>query len=188
MGYQLSADDPFTFVMSTDSIDRYGDSVKQNWDLKSFKANPIALFSHSSSLPVGTWENVRVVSGQLIGKLKMAKQGTSELIDTIRSLLEQRILKAVSVGFVSHEQEPIDKEHPWEGSILDKNELLECSICSIPANSESLLQATKSMNITRQTRDLINASIKTIDSNGVSNQTIVNNANRIKILNLKGNT
>ena len=181
MGFQVSADDPFTFVMSTDTIDRYGDSVKQNWDLKSFKVNPIALFSHTASLPIGTWKSVRVVGNQLIGKLQMAKQGTSELIDTIRSLLEQGIIKAVSVGFVSHKQEPIDPEQPWAGYNLDKNELMECSVCSIPANSESLMLATKSMNITKQTRDFLNASVKTIDSSGVSNQTITNNKNRIKI-------
>ena len=75
MGYQLSADDPFTFIMSTDSIDSYGDSVKQNWDLKAFKNNPIALYVHKSDgLPIGTWESVGVVAGSLTGKLKMAKQ------------------------------------------------------------------------------------------------------------------
>jgi len=181
MGYQLSADDPFTFTMSTPDVDSYGDTVIQNWDLKQFKVNNIALYQHNSNLPIGTWENVRVMGGNLVGKLKMAKQGTSELIDTLRSLLEQGILKAVSVGFVSNKQEPLNKEKPWEGYRLDKNTLLETSLVSLPANGAALLQVTKSMNITQETKDLLSASM-TIETCSASPSKIATNKNQIEIL------
>jgi len=134
-----SADDPFKFIMSTDTVDRMGDIVKQDWNLNEFGRNPIALWQHNSSFPIGTWDHVRVEGGKLVGKLILAKAGTSKLIDEIRSLLEQRILKAVSIGFTPGSATPIDQKAPWNGSILKNNTLLECSLVSVPANSEALL-------------------------------------------------
>jgi len=134
-----SADDPFKFIMSTDTVDRMGDIVKQDWNLNEFAKNPIALWQHNSSFPIGTWDYVRVEGGRLVGKLILAKQGTSRLIDEIRSLIEQRIIQAVSVGFSPGSATPINKEKPWQGSILKNNTLLECSLVSVPANSEALL-------------------------------------------------
>ena len=72
--------DPFTFVLSDESVDRMGDTIRASgWDLTSFKSNPIALFGHSHDKPVGRWENVRVVGKRLVGTLKLAKPGTSDL-------------------------------------------------------------------------------------------------------------
>ena len=182
MGQQLNADDPFTFTMSTPDIDSYGDNVVQNWDLKQFKKNPIALWGHNNSaLPIGTWENVRKIGGNLTGKLRLAKQGTSEFIDSLRSLVEQGILKAVSVGFVSHKQEPIDKEKPWDGYRLDENKLLECSLVNIGAADGALIQATKSMNLTKETQDILSASM-TIETCSASPLKIATNKNQIEIL------
>lgn len=131
-----SADDPFKFIMSTASVDRMGDSVTQDFDLRAFRKNPIALFNHNSNFPIGTWQRVGVVSGALTGHLKLAKAGTSKLIDEVRSLLEQRILKAVSIGFTSSDATPIKN---GDGYTLSKNHLMECSLVSVPANSEALL-------------------------------------------------
>ena len=94
-------DDPFTFVASTDATDRYGDIIEQSgWVLRNFKKNPIALWAHSHDTPIGVWEDVRVEDNRLIAKLALAAPGTSPFIDTLRGLLEQRILRAVSVGFI----------------------------------------------------------------------------------------
>lgn len=135
---EQSASDPFEFIMSTDSVDRHGDVVEQDWVLSHFKKNPIALWGHSSSFPIGTWKNVRVVEGKLMGKLVLAEKGTSEHIDMLRSLVDQRVLRAVSVGFYPGEYEALDEEHPWNGYKLSKNELMECSLVSVGANREAL--------------------------------------------------
>lgn len=139
-----SKEDPFKFVMSTSAVDRMGDIVVQDWDLKAFKSNPIALFNHNSNFPVGTWERVKVVDGKLQGFLKLAMAGTSKIVDEMRSLLEQRILKTVSVGFMAGDAEPLDPKDPWGGAKLSNNSLMECSLVSVPANSQALL-ATKSL-------------------------------------------
>ena len=134
--------DPFTFVLSDESVDRMGDVIKADgWQLKSFQDNPIALFGHDHSKIVGKWENVRVVGKRLLGTLKLAKPGTSDFIDTVRSLVDQGIIKAVSVGF-----QPVEAK-PRKGGGYDyiKSTLHEISLVAVPANQNALAIA-KAMN------------------------------------------
>ena len=134
--YAASAEspDPFEFVMSTAAVDRHNEIVEQNWDLRHFKKNPIALWGHDHKQPIGTWENVRVEGGKLMGRLKLAARGTSALIDTIWGLVEQGVLRAVSAGFLPNE---VDSDK--DGRIILRNcELWECSLVSVPANPEAL--------------------------------------------------
>lgn len=136
-----SADDPFEFIMSDETVDRMGDIiVAKGWQLDDFQSNPIALGYHKHDNPIGTWENVRIVGKKLRGKLKLAAAGTSAEIDTIRSLLEQRILKAVSVGFMPEEYEPIDENADkfWGPFKFLKTVLHECSVVAVPANPNAL--------------------------------------------------
>lgn len=133
-----SGSDPFEFIMSTDAVDRHGDIVEQDWNLTEFKANPIALFGHNHAAPIGTWENVRVRAGQLVGRLKLAEKGTSDFIDTLHKLVEQRILKAVSVGFMAGKAVPLDEDAPWNGLRLTANTLMETSLVAVGANPEAI--------------------------------------------------
>jgi len=130
---------PFTFVLSDESVDRMGDVVVQSgMSLTQFKRNPIALFSHQSRQPIGTWENIRREGVKLLADLKLAKAGTSRMIDEVRSLIEQRILRACSIGFAPVKSEPIDPEQPYAGQRYTKTELLEASIVAVPANANAL--------------------------------------------------
>jgi HK97 family phage major capsid protein/HK97 family phage prohead protease len=135
-----SADDPLEFVMSEESNDRLGDIIEaKGWELKDFLKNPIALWAHNHAMPVGTWENVRVVGKQLRGFLKFAAAGTSKEIDTLRSLVEQRILKAVSVGFRPIEYEELhDESKRFVGYRFKKQALHETSLVAVPAHSNAL--------------------------------------------------
>ena len=127
------------FVLSDETVDRYGDIVEAaGWELKQFKRNPIALFGHDSHAPIGTWENVRVEGKRLLGRLKFAAAGTSARIDELRSLVEQGVLRAVSVGFRTLEDpEPIKPR----GLRFKRHELLETSLVSVPANPAALARA-----------------------------------------------
>lgn len=141
-------DDPLKFILSTADVDRMGDIVEQeHWQLKDFKKNPIALFMHNHSAPIGVWKNVKVEAGKLVGTLSLAKEGTSELIDTVRSLVAQRILKAVSVGFsVADYERMVDADGFTTGYKLLSPSLHEASLVSVPANQEAL-QTAKSFNL-----------------------------------------
>jgi HK97 family phage major capsid protein/HK97 family phage prohead protease len=140
------------FVLSDATADRYGDIIEASgWDLKNFKNNPVALFNHDANFPIGRWENLRVVKGQLRGHLQMAPRGTSSRIDELLNLIDAGILRAVSVGFLPKEHEPIGKGH---GSRYLKSELVETSLVSIPANPNALAVA-KAFNTSRETLDVV---------------------------------
>jgi HK97 family phage major capsid protein/HK97 family phage prohead protease len=142
------------FVLSDDTVDSYGDIIDpKGWDLKNFKRNPIALFGHSSGNPIGTWKDVRVEGGKLIGKLVFAAKGTSARIDELISLVEQGILRAVSVGFMPIKSQPIDPEKPYGPQKFIKQELREVSLVSVPANPAALAVA-KSLNVSSETMSL----------------------------------
>lgn len=156
---QTSAEvDPRTleYVMSDGSVDRMGDIIEPGgWQLAAFKRNPIALFGHSGGFPIGRWEDVRVDGGKLKGRLEFARPGTSARIDEIRSLAEQGILKAVSVGFqpVPGKVEPI--ENSKRGGVRYKEaELVECSIVSVPANPNAL-QIARGLHVSDDTLEMV---------------------------------
>jgi HK97 family phage major capsid protein/HK97 family phage prohead protease len=133
---EQSAGDPYEFIMSTDDTDRMGDVVEIGGiDLKAFRKNPVALWQHDPQSPIGTWADVRKVGGQLVGKLQLAAEKTSPLIDRLRQLIEQRVLRAVSIGFRALELKPTGDGF---GLRFLKTELVECSLVSIPANAAAL--------------------------------------------------
>jgi HK97 family phage major capsid protein/HK97 family phage prohead protease len=129
------------FVMSSSATDRMGEVIlPEAWNLSEFKNNPICLYQHDPDEPIGRWEDVRVENGQLIGKLVLADKGTSDDIDCIRELVDQGILKAVSVGFMVNKWEYDEKSEAM--TYVDVT-LLECSLVSIPANPECMSIAKK---------------------------------------------
>jgi HK97 family phage major capsid protein/HK97 family phage prohead protease len=134
---RASADsaDPFLFVASTEDKNRKNLILKQEgWSLTGFKRNPIALWNHDQGTPIGVWENLQIVGGQMTARLKLAARGTSEFIDTLWSLIEQKIVRAASVGFM-----PLDYDIQKDGSILVKKmELREISLVSVPADAGAL--------------------------------------------------
>ena len=136
--------DPREYVMSDGSIDRMGDVVEPaGWDLANFKNHPIALLNHDRDQIIGTWAEVRVEGKQLRGRLELAAEGTSDVVDNVRKLVAQNILRAVSVGFRPLEQEPLDKNADkfWGPFKFTKSELLECSLVAVPANPNALATA-----------------------------------------------
>lgn len=142
------------FVLSDATVDRYGDVVEPSgWDLRNFKKNPIALFGHEGGFPIGTWQDIRVEGGRLIGRLKLAAKGTSARIDELISLVEQGILRAVSVGFRPLEAEPVDRSKPYGPQRYKRQELLETSLVSVPANPAAVALA-KSLNLSQETMNL----------------------------------
>lgn len=149
-----AAGDGLEFILSDATVDRYGDVVEpKGWKLETFKSNPIALFGHNASFPIGTWSNLRVEGGKLLGKLNLAARGTSARIDELISLVEQGVLRAVSVGFMPMKSAPIDPTKPYNGTRFLEQELLETSLVSVPANPAALSVA-RSLNVSDETMTL----------------------------------
>lgn len=130
---QLDEENKFNITMSTANEDRHGDIVEQEWDLKSFKKNPVFLDSHnydSIEHIIGKVKKIAVKDNKLVGQVEF-------MLDNPKGLLAYKMAKggflnASSVGF-------IPKEFDDKGVIL-KSELLEDSAVSVPANAEALFE------------------------------------------------
>jgi len=146
----VSEGEGLTFILSDASPDRMGDVIEAGgWDLVNFKRNPVALFNHDPNFPIGKWHSLRVEGDELRGELRLAPLGTSARIDEIHKLVAADILKAVSVGFLPRQSEPLTKN--GDGGVRFKRaELVETSLVAIPANPNALAVA-KSLNISRET-------------------------------------
>jgi HK97 family phage prohead protease len=143
----VSAGEGMDFVLSDGSLDRHGTRINpRGWEVGKYLP---ALFGHAG-IPIGRWENVRVDGDKLRGRLAMAAKGTSARIDELRSLVEQGILRAVSVGF-----EVLDLGKPGQSEFdYERQQLVEASLVTIPSNPNALAQA-RSLNISDDTLGLV---------------------------------
>jgi len=147
-----AGDRELDFVLSDKTKDRMGDVIDpKGWELGNFKKNPIALFNHNSSFPIGVWQKVRVDGNKLVARLKLAAEGTSERIDEIIRLVDQGVLRAVSVGFQPIDREPLADN---SGVLFKEQELLEASLVTVPANP-SALSVARSLQISDETIGLV---------------------------------
>jgi HK97 family phage prohead protease len=142
--------------MSDSTLDAYGDVLEcshpGNWDLKRWNKNPIALLNHASDIIIGRYSNTRVENGALRSVLHLAPKGTSPRLDEVRALIDAKILVGVSVGFRPLEFTPIAGSSG--GRHYTRMELLECSVVSVPANENALMDC-RSLGISRATEQLI---------------------------------
>lgn len=135
----------YPFVMSVGTPDGADDVVEQTWNLTRFAANPVAFFNHRSwGLPIGRWERVRVEGGVLRGDF--VPTDASEEGRTIRAMLDEKTLRAASVGFVPGkvtERSKYPTDHPLyaaRGHVFSENNLLECSIVGVPMHPDATMQ------------------------------------------------
>ncbi len=127
------ADKPNTyhFIFSTADRDRHDDIVLQNWDLKSFKKNPVLLDSHNYGSifnVLGKVIKIEVKDGVLQGDVVFNPHTLEGKVAEL--MVEDEFISATSVGFM-----PLD--FGKKGEII-KSELLEQSLVSVPANAKAL--------------------------------------------------
>lgn len=130
-------DEDFVLRMigSTEAVDRQGDSVKaKGWDLKNYKKNPVFLWGHDyGALPIGKALKVFVEDDKLIFDIKFAAEEYDFAL-TAYKLFKGGYLNATSVGFIVKDWEFND-----DGVfVITKQELLELSAVTVPANPEAL--------------------------------------------------
>lgn len=133
------ADGEFTAIASSEIEDRQGEIVKQaGWNLKNFKDNPVLLYMHDHTKPIGKATRIWVDKSGTKPLLKF-KGFISDATDELKGykkLVEDGILNSFSVGF-----RPLE----IDGNEITKAELFEISLVSVPANPEARLLAMKSL-------------------------------------------
>lgn len=135
------------FIMTAEVVDRYGDIVvTKGGDTTEFEKNPVALWAHDSrDFPIGMWSDLKKISGtpkRMEGNINLTAEETTEEADTVAKLLEQDMIRACSIGFMPKAWEVMrDDKERFIGYKFLEWELLECSVCSIPANPAALVKA-----------------------------------------------
>lgn len=129
----------FGWTFSTDDVDRYLDVVEQSgWLLDNFQLNPVILWSHNHSIPaIGVAENISVAKS-LQGIVTF--DDSDDFAVKILGKVRKGIIKAGSVGFLPLELEYVDDPKSPEFFRYTKQELIEFSICNVPANPFALIQ------------------------------------------------
>jgi HK97 family phage prohead protease len=131
------------FVISTDSVDRMGDTVSvDGWQLANYRKNPVVLWAHDSSMmPVAKASNVRVEDGKLKATAEFMPRDISGFADAVFKAIKQGFLSAVSVGFAPIKYAFSEADGRTFGIDFLQQELLEFSVCPVPANPEALVEA-----------------------------------------------
>ena len=127
------------FVASTEAVDSHGTIVRQNWILDRYRKNPIVLWNHCTDDPIGTAE-MRLEDGKLIAGVTIAK-GTEDA-DEVWTLIEQGVLRAVSVGFRPSAFELVEMGDDFI-VVYDAPEHYELSVVAIPSNPDPLAREVR---------------------------------------------
>lgn len=145
------ADDAiFRYRMSDEKVNRYGDIVRQaGWDLSNYLRNPTITWGHKEDEPaIGKALSVAVVatpSGPETHIEVKLLPDTSPLARTVYMLAKEDAVKAVSPSFrvLDYRRPKTDEQRmalglgKYGGEIL-KSELLDCTLCNIPAQPGAL--------------------------------------------------
>lgn len=133
-------DREIVIIGTTEMMDRDGESVSiDGWDLKNFKRNPVILPQHDYRQPaIGKALNVKKDNGKLMFKIQFPDEGIHPLADVYHGLYKTGFMNASSVGFIPREWFDGDgKKKPYR--TFTKQELLELSLVSVPANPEAIV-------------------------------------------------
>lgn len=145
-----------TIVGSTEDRDRHGDVVLvSGWILDNYVKNPVFLWGHNyMSVPIGAAKRiVRRRSPKLLEfTIRFpSEEGIYPLADLVFNLYKDRIVNACSVGFIPLKWEEIKEEEKpkpnerrfWNPMRYLKQELLELSGVSVPANPNAIVSESK---------------------------------------------
>lgn len=161
--------DKYTFVVSTESIDRDGDIIRVNgWDLKNYKSNPVVLYGHGHSsdngLPIGRatklWKDTSALPKKLMMEMEFIPKEIYPFAGLVRELVDKGFIKTGSVRFLPKEFKEIDVSDIPEnytglkGREYTKQEMVEYSVVPLPANPDCVKLEMKSKELA-QSKDVL---------------------------------
>jgi hypothetical protein len=140
-------------IITTDSVDHENEVVLPNGiDLECWRKNPIVLWAHDDTKPIGRSLWIKTSNNGLKSKTLYAQRPADFqgdfLPDMVWALVQQQILKGRSIGFVPLEINPPSMEQialrpDWANAnaIITRSMIFEYSVVSVPANEDALQQA-----------------------------------------------
>lgn len=142
-----SAGDVYTYVCTSDRIDRMHDRIlPAGVDFSSWRP-PVVLFSHDPARPIGRGSNPTRIHQPVDGwqiDIQLASPGKVAAADEARALIELGAL-GVSIGFRGESRQPTAAERKAgvRGVVYTKSSIVECSLVACPANVDA--QRVKSL-------------------------------------------
>jgi HK97 family phage prohead protease len=133
-----------SWVFSTFDLDRFDERVDPaGWDFKQFLKNPVVQWAHRYDIPaIGKAEGLYADKDGLHGAVVFNGKEYDSFGWAIGERVRHGVICAGSVGFRVLEVEIPAKEDAQGGTslIFRKQELLEFSICNVPANPFALAE------------------------------------------------
>jgi len=148
----------FAWVLSTFDLDRYGERIDpQGWDFKRYMQNPVVEWAHRYDIPaIGKMDNLTIDDDGLHGFVYFNSKEFDPFGWSIGERVKAGVIRAGSVGFRVLEIEIPSKEDSKDGTFLifRKQELLEFSICNVPANPFALAKNKEQLTVNNEKCDL----------------------------------
>jgi HK97 family phage prohead protease len=130
------------WTLSTFDLDRFGERIDPaGWDYKRYRDNPVVEWAHRYDIPaIGKIAGLAADDNGLHGVVIFNDRDYDPFGWAIGQRVKAGVIRAGSVGFRVIEIEIPDKETGKDGTTLvfRKQELLEFSICNVPANPFAL--------------------------------------------------
>jgi HK97 family phage prohead protease len=139
----------FAWTLSTFDLDRFGERIDpQGWDFSQYMKNPVVEWAHNYMIPaIGKIEGLAVDNDGLHGLVFFNDKAFDPFGWSIGERVKAGVIRAGSVGFRVIEIEIPSKEDSKDGTslIFRKQELLEFSVCNVPANPFALAKANEEL-------------------------------------------
>jgi HK97 family phage prohead protease len=136
--------DGIAWTFSTFDLDRFSERIDPaGWDYKRYMENPVVEWAHRYDIPaIGKADSLYTDENGLHGLVIFNDKEYDPFGWAIGQRVKAGVIRAGSVGFRVIEIEIPDKEAAKDGTtlIFRKQELLEFSICNVPANPFALMK------------------------------------------------
>jgi len=120
-------------IASDGTVDQANDILQPSGcDLSIYKNNPIVLFSHDVTKPIGN-ADVTVSNSAVAALVTFAPEGISKTADEVCGLAKAGVLTGVSIGFTPGDYTPL----PSGGYLYKNFTLMEISLVSVPCNNSA---------------------------------------------------
>jgi HK97 family phage prohead protease len=151
--FRLTADgeavEGLPWTLSTFDLDRLGERIDPaGWDYTRYRDNPVVEWAHRYDIPaIGKIDGLTADDNGLHGMVIFNDKDYDLFGWAIGQRVKAGIIRAGSVGFRVIEIEIPSKEDSKDGTtlIFRKQELLEFSICNVPANPFALVKSTEKL-------------------------------------------
>lgn len=136
-------------IANAKEIDRMNEVMEPTGVLlDSFNKNPILLLGHCHGDPIGQVSSLKAEENGLPFEAWVGDPAAGAILtraqEDARSLVAQKILKAVSVGFIAHKiRYPTynERNEMVDPAVIEQWEMLELSIVAVPCNASALFEA-----------------------------------------------